>query len=209
VGSFRHNAGVVHPLGVPGRLTPFATAAPSLHYFWSSSRRLFAAGSAQVSTPGFDLQRLDEAFVRLQVRHNEAYPRKQLLKVKLHLGHHPARCLPTRGLVQKALVPNHGLVARSAYRPSTAPSPSYRWMVCGWPAPRRSPAWRKRRQHGTPPPCRPSAAVRSPAAVFSALGAVHVAGTQLRCQPVTLAVEQQQGVIAGRSKCPLPPARSF
>jgi hypothetical protein len=50
---------------------------------------------------------------------------------------------------------------------------------------------------------RPSA-VRSPAAdLFPALGAVHVAGTQLRCQAVTLAVEQQQGVIAGRFEVPV------
>src|SRR5215472_9829879 len=110
MGSVRHNAGVVHPFGVPGRLTPFATAAPSLHYFWSSSRRLFAAGSAQVSTPGFDLQRLDEAFVRLQVRHNEAYSRKQLPKVKLHLGHHPARLVDLR-LGESGVSTEHHLLA--------------------------------------------------------------------------------------------------
>src|ERR1035437_9940122 len=54
---------------------------------------------------------------RLQVGHDEAYSREQLPSMELHLRHHTPRRLPTGRLIQKALVPDHGLVARSSYGP--------------------------------------------------------------------------------------------
>src|ERR1039457_3950788 len=54
---------------------------------------------------------------RLQVGHDEAYSREQLSEVELHFRHYPTCCLPTGRLIQKALVPDHGLVARSSYGP--------------------------------------------------------------------------------------------
>src|ERR1019366_9428999 len=54
---------------------------------------------------------------RLQVGHDEAYSREQLSEVELHFRHYPTCCLPTGRLIQKALVPDHGLVARASYRP--------------------------------------------------------------------------------------------
>src|ERR1039458_5354718 len=37
--------------------------------------------------------------------------------MELYFRHHPTCCLPARGLVEKAFVPDHGLVARSSYGP--------------------------------------------------------------------------------------------
>src|ERR1039457_4523984 len=54
---------------------------------------------------------------RLQVGHDEAYSREQLSEVELHFRHYPTCCLPTGRLIQKALIPDHGLVARSSYGP--------------------------------------------------------------------------------------------
>src|ERR1035437_10927993 len=42
---------------------------------------------------------------------------EQLPEVELYLCHHTPRRLPTRGLVEEALVPHHGFVARSSYGP--------------------------------------------------------------------------------------------
>ena len=54
---------------------------------------------------------------RLQIGHDEAYSREQLPSVKLHFRHHTPRSLPTRGLVEEALVPHHRLVAWSSHGP--------------------------------------------------------------------------------------------
>src|ERR1035437_3832195 len=59
---------------------------------------------------------------RLQVGHDEAYSREQLSEVELHFRHYPTCCLPTGRLIQKALVPDHGLVARHRVRMAN-PSP--------------------------------------------------------------------------------------
>src|ERR1035441_8907723 len=53
----------------------------------------------------------------LQVGHDESDSGEQLSEVELHLRHHTPRRLPARGLVEKALVPHHRLVARSSYGP--------------------------------------------------------------------------------------------
>jgi hypothetical protein len=37
--------------------------------------------------------------------------------MKLHFRHHTPRRLPTGRLIEKAFVPDHGLVARSSYGP--------------------------------------------------------------------------------------------
>src|ERR1700686_4255313 len=50
--------------------------------------------------------------VQAQIRDDEADAREQLPKVELHLRYHPSRPLPTGRLVEKALVPDHWLVAR-------------------------------------------------------------------------------------------------
>src|SRR5664279_4378970 len=54
---------------------------------------------------------------RLQVGHDEAYSREQLPSMELHLRHHTSRRLPARGLIEEALVPHQGIVARSSYGP--------------------------------------------------------------------------------------------
>jgi hypothetical protein len=54
---------------------------------------------------------------RLQIGYDDAYSWEQLLSVKLHSRHHAPRRLPTCRLIQKAHVPDHGLVARSSYGP--------------------------------------------------------------------------------------------
>src|ERR1035441_5895997 len=51
---------------------------------------------------------------RLQISHDESHSREQLPSMELHLRHHTPRRLPTGRLIQKALVPDHGLVARAA-----------------------------------------------------------------------------------------------
>src|SRR5664279_317643 len=53
----------------------------------------------------------------LQVGHDESDSGEQLSEVELHFRHHTPRRLPARGLVEEALVPHHGLVARSSYGP--------------------------------------------------------------------------------------------
>src|ERR1019366_10691612 len=53
----------------------------------------------------------------LQVGDDESDSREQLPEVELHLRHYATCCLPARGLVEEALVPDHGFVARSSYRP--------------------------------------------------------------------------------------------
>src|SRR5664280_248720 len=53
----------------------------------------------------------------LQVGHDESDSGEQLPSMELHLRHYPTCCLPTSGLVEKALVPDHRLVARSSYGP--------------------------------------------------------------------------------------------
>src|ERR1700681_1752705 len=52
-----------------------------------------------------------------QVRDDEANSRKQLTDVELHLRHYSSCCLPTGRLVEKALVPDHWLVARPSHWP--------------------------------------------------------------------------------------------
>src|SRR5712692_2834471 len=52
-----------------------------------------------------------------QIRDDKAHSREQLPEVELHLRHHPPRRLPTGRLVEKALVPDHWLVARSSHGP--------------------------------------------------------------------------------------------
>src|SRR4029077_14320285 len=50
-----------------------------------------------------------------QIRDDEADSREQLPEVELHLRHHPSRRFPTSRLVEKALVPDHALVAWSPH----------------------------------------------------------------------------------------------
>src|SRR5713226_3420161 len=52
-----------------------------------------------------------------QVRDDKADSREQFPEVELHLRHHPPRRLTTGRLVEKALVPDHWLVARSPHAP--------------------------------------------------------------------------------------------
>src|ERR1039457_258083 len=52
----------------------------------------------------------------LQVGDDESDSGEQLSKVELHFRHDPSRCLPARGLVEEALVPYHGLVAWPSHR---------------------------------------------------------------------------------------------
>ncbi len=52
--------------------------------------------------------------VRFQVGDDESHARKQLPEMKLHLGYHTPRCIPTRCLVQETLVPNHRLLASAS-----------------------------------------------------------------------------------------------
>src|SRR5450759_2435438 len=54
---------------------------------------------------------------RFQVGHDESDSGEQLPEMELHLRHYATRRLPTRGLVEKTLVPDHRLVARSSYGP--------------------------------------------------------------------------------------------
>src|SRR5208282_2553282 len=49
--------------------------------------------------------------------HDKTHSREQLPSVKLYFRHYPPRRLPTGGLIEKALVPHHGFVARSSYGP--------------------------------------------------------------------------------------------
>src|SRR5882762_2245886 len=51
-----------------------------------------------------------------QVRDDKADSREQFPEVELHLRYYSPRHLPTGRLVEKALVPDHGLVARSSHR---------------------------------------------------------------------------------------------
>src|ERR1019366_817557 len=55
--------------------------------------------------------------VSLQVGDDEPHTWEQLSKVELHLGHHPPWHLPTRRLIQKALVLDQWLDTGPAYRP--------------------------------------------------------------------------------------------
>src|SRR6266849_4271274 len=52
-----------------------------------------------------------------QIRDDKADSREQFPEVELLLRHHPPRPLPTGRLVEKALVPDHWLVARSPHAP--------------------------------------------------------------------------------------------
>src|ERR1019366_5165814 len=52
-----------------------------------------------------------------QIRDDKADSRKQLFDVELHLRYYPSCCLPTGRLVEKALVPDHWLVARPSHGP--------------------------------------------------------------------------------------------
>src|ERR1035438_1148558 len=53
----------------------------------------------------------------LQVGHDKSDSWEQLPEVELHLRHYTPRRLPARGLVEEALVPDHGFVARSSHGP--------------------------------------------------------------------------------------------
>src|SRR5664280_1665662 len=53
----------------------------------------------------------------LQIGHDESDSGEQLPEMELHFRHHTPRRLPARGLVEEALVPHHGAVARSSYGP--------------------------------------------------------------------------------------------
>src|ERR1017187_1592469 len=110
----------------------------------------------------------------LQVGHDESDSGEQLPSMELHLRHYPTCCLPTSGLVEKALVPDHRLVAPSFLRAaSTTPrcrAPGCRWRVCGWhtsrlasPEPRKSPAWQMPHRRETPLPYPVLVGARSPA----------------------------------------------
>src|ERR1035437_7145241 len=55
--------------------------------------------------------------VHPQIGHDESDSGEQLPKVELHLRHHPPRRLPTRRLIEKALVPDHGFMTGPSYRP--------------------------------------------------------------------------------------------
>src|ERR1700680_2758363 len=50
-----------------------------------------------------------------QISDDEADSREQFPEVELHLRHYSPRHLPTGRLVEKALVPDHWLVARSSH----------------------------------------------------------------------------------------------
>src|ERR1700693_5492495 len=52
-----------------------------------------------------------------QIRDGEADSRKQLSDVELHLRYYPPRRFPTGRLIEKALVPDHWLVARPPHGP--------------------------------------------------------------------------------------------
>jgi len=120
----------------------------------------------------------------LQVGHDEPHSWEQLPEVELHLRHHPSRCLPPRRLVEKALVPHDGLVARPSQQARQQLRDIPFQAVVGRnpngtsrpapPGPRRSPAWQRRRQRETPPPGPASAAVRSRAARVGQLKAEQV-----------------------------------
>jgi hypothetical protein len=53
---------------------------------------------------------------RLQVGHDKPQAREQFPGMEFHLRHHTSCCLPTRRLIEKALVPHDGLVTGPSYR---------------------------------------------------------------------------------------------
>src|ERR1019366_6573640 len=55
--------------------------------------------------------------VRPQVGHDESHTGKQLPRMKLDLRHYSTCLRPTRRLVEKALVPDHGFMTGPSYRP--------------------------------------------------------------------------------------------
>src|ERR1035437_7865035 len=71
-----------------------------------------------------------------QVRHDKADSGKQLSDVELHLRHYSSCGLPTSRLVEKALVPDHWLVARPAHGPRQQLRNVSLQAIVGWNADR-------------------------------------------------------------------------
>src|ERR1022692_4864330 len=146
--------------------------------------------------------------VRPQVGHDESDSGEQLPKVELHLRHHPTRRLPTRRLVEKALVPDHGFMTGPSYRPRQQLVDVPLQIAVGRDADGvlRAPLLQRfvdlRLGEGrVGPKHHLFAQLLLPLnlgkqQLFPAVGAVHFAGPQLRSKTVALAAEQQQWVIA-------------
>src|ERR1022692_1776945 len=79
--------------------------------------RLLSLFDPLLCRPAFVVEAHHAPIGYLQVGHDESDSGEQLPEVELHFRHHTPRRLPARGLVEKALVPDHGLVARSSYGP--------------------------------------------------------------------------------------------
>ena len=153
--------------------------------------------------------------VRLQVGHDESYPRKQLPKVELDLGHHPPRRPPTGCLVEEAFVPHDRLVAWSSHRARQQLRDVPLQAVVGRDADRVLHAPLLQRLvdfwlgEGSVGPKHHLLALLlllldfRQQEFFPVIGAVHVARSQLGRQTVTLAIEQQQRVITGGLEVPV------
>src|ERR1017187_8269750 len=79
--------------------------------------RLLSLFDPLLCRPAFVVEAHHAPVGYLQVGHDESDSGEQLPEVELHFRHYTPRRLPARGLVEEALVPHHGAVARSSYGP--------------------------------------------------------------------------------------------
>src|SRR5580704_4428943 len=144
---------------------------------------------------------------RLQVGHDEPHSREQLPGMELNLRHYSSCGLPTGGLIEKALVPHDGLVTGPPHRarqqfldvslqtsvgrkPDRILYPSLFQFLVDL---RLSEGSIGTKQH-LPAQFLLALDLRQKHFI-PVLGAMYVAGSQLRSQTVSLPVEQEQRVI--------------
>src|SRR6266851_3289600 len=151
----------------------------------------------------------------LQVGHDEPQSREQLSRMKLYFRDHPSRRLPTGRLIEKAFVPHDGFVTGPSYRARQYfLDVSQQAAVRGKPNRMfHSPFFQRfvdlrfgKRGIGSKHHFLPQFLLALDLwqkHFIPVLGTMYVAGPQLRSQTISLPVEQQQRVIAGRLKMPV------
>ena len=146
---------------------------------------------------------------KLRVGHDEAQPRKHFSGMMLNLGNHAPRHRSTGRPIEKALVPDHGLMSRTAYWPNEQLCNVPQQTVVGRNPNRvlRSTLFQclidvRLCKSGINPEPDHLAQFLQPLnlrqqELFPAVGAVNVAWPQLCGHAVAPAIEQEKRVIAG------------
>src|ERR1019366_3943858 len=136
--------------------------------------RLLSLFDPLLCRPAFVVEAHHAPVGYLQVGHDESDSGEQLPEVELHFRHHTPRRLPARGLVEEALVPHHGAVARSSYgRRQQLRDVALQVVIGGdtkgiiysgsLPCLGNLPAWQRRHRRETPLPYRVLVGAQFPA----------------------------------------------